>query len=412
MRIAVYWEQESWGGVDSHLLELLSQWPDPGDEFVLFCNRGNRGFDRIRPDLERLPQVRCVEVGSWSHNELVRRVRRFPAHIVGRAVLHVCQPLTFALTTWRLSRAFAGAGRFDLLLSDNGGYPGAWGCLAAIAAARRAGIPARVLLVHHEARRPAMFMGWYERVIDRLMRSAATAVACVSNATSRSLLVRRNLGTHAAVPRVIHNGIGGRRRNVTPLTGSRPLRSELGDDERLVGIVGRVERYKGHEDVILALARLQPDQRRRLKFVVIGAGEDAEINYLRQVAERVGVADRISFVGYIAGRSVDVIAQLDLLLMATRTFEGFGLTILEAIHSGIPVLATRVGAIPEFLNESIARLVNPCAPEELATALADFLANPEAWRRRAECAQTRTAHTGEAMAQEYRQLFVECMAVR
>ena len=411
MRVAIYWEQDSWGGVDTQLLELLSTWPVPDDEFVLFYNRGNAGFDRISQELEKLPYLRCVEVSSWSHIVLARRLKTVPGSAVLRYVLYVTQPITFLVMVWRLSRLFSRTGRFDLLLADNGGYPGARGNLSALLAAKRAGIGARVLLVHHEATRPAPFMGWFERCVDQVVTTAASAVVCVSYATRQSLLESRALCAETLRIRVIHNGMCPASSVHHPPPQAMALRQVLeARDELLIAVVGRVEPYKGHEDVIFALARLDPDRRRRLRLVVIGAGDDDEVARLRRLATRLLVDDRVSFVGYVPGRPVDLVAQLDLLIVATRSFEGFGLTLLEAMHVGTPVLATRVGAIPEFVDESTGRLVNPGAPQELATALDDFVSHPEAWRGRAVSARERVGKIETSMAREYRRLFVECIA--
>jgi len=410
MRIAIYWEQESWGGVDTHLLELLSNWPDPVDEFVLFYNVGNQGFERVRPYLERLRHVRCIGVLSCSHNELVRRFRTAPGYrFFLRYLIYGLRPLTFLMMARRLKRVFTEAGRFDLLLSDNGGYPGSLGCISALVAATQAGIGARVLLVHHEATRPAPFMGWFERYVDHVVTTQASVVACVSDATRQSLLERRTLDSHLVRFRIIHHGIVA----TTEAVERVDLRRLAGaaEDDLLIGIAGRVEAYKGHEDLIFALARLDAGARRRLKLLVIGTGEPEEQARLERLAVQMGVRDRVAFLGYCPGRPADFIAQLDLLVVATRGFEGFGLTILEAMQVGTPVLATRIGAIPEFVDESTGWLVAPGSPQELAEALNDFMRQRQEWQQRTARAQDRAKRLGSLMVREYHRLLAEAVAL-
>ena len=48
MKIIVFWEQSEWGGVDSHLEELLINWPEKKDEIDVIYNSGNEGFSRIK----------------------------------------------------------------------------------------------------------------------------------------------------------------------------------------------------------------------------------------------------------------------------------------------------------------------------------------------------------------------------
>ena len=72
--------------------------------------------------------------------------------------------------------------------------------------------------------------------------------------------------------------------------------------------------------------------------------------------------------------------------------------------------STRVGAVPEFVDENNGALVNPGSPLEMALALRDFLANRPAWQARAAHAQQRIRSDGNRMADEYHHLFAECLA--
>jgi glycosyltransferase involved in cell wall biosynthesis len=311
--------------VDTHLLELLSTWPDRQDEFVLFYNRGNPGFERIRPRLDKLSNVRQVPVFSLSG--LAMRLRGLPGYGALRVALYLSQPVTFICMVWRLSRLFAKAAAFDVLLADNGGYPGSRGCLGALLAARRTKVPVRILLVHHAATRPGLCMGWFERLVDGMVSDAASAIVCVSRATRQSLLDNRAFDAEEVRLRVVHNGLSAAGIEAPSTLNALNLRSELSmTDELLVAIVGRVEPYKGHEDAIFALARLRPDSSERLRLVVIGSGEEREVARLRRLASRLGVEGNVSFLGYVPGGSIALVSQLDLLLVATRSCAG-GLSI-------------------------------------------------------------------------------------
>lgn len=411
MRILIYWEQESWGGVDTHLLELLSTWPVVDDQFVLMVNKGNRGFARLRERFELLPYVRCVEVVSYSHNELNRRCRESGVFRHVSKLLHFLQPLTYWLSVRQLQRAFMQEGHFDLLLANNGGYPAAWGVICALESGARAGIGARLMLVHHAAVRAAPFMGWFEQLVDRRVSRLATAMICVSKATRQALLDRRWLDEESLRMRVIYNGI-----TIDSKPSAEPtynIRRTIGakPGDRLVGIAGRVSTYKGQEDLIFALARMTLTDRQTLQLVVIGSGDPPdELERLQRLATGLGVEKHVHFLGYVPGRAVDVIAQLDLLVVATRSFEGFGLTLIEAMCVGVPIVATTVGAIPEFVHSDIGVLVSPGAPSELAAALTDFVVNPHPWHQRAALAQQRLLLNKVDMAEEYRRLFMECLA--
>lgn len=405
MRVLVYWEQDSTGGVDTHLLELLAAWPNTQDEFVILHNEGNRGVERIRGELKKLPRVSLCAVRSFSFNERLRRIEGRLA----RRFAYLLQPLWHLLSVAPLRRAMQRLGDFDVLLSNNGGYPAAWGCLSALAAAHDAGIATRILLVHHAATRPNPFMAWFEQLVDREVMRLASAITCVSWATRQTLLDYRHFDAEKVRFRVIHNQIYPRRQGAATCADLRRI-AGVAPGEKLVGVVGRIEPYKGQEDMLFAIARLGEAQRRRLRLVLIGSSERVERERLCGIARQLGIADRVCFPGYIEGDPVDIIRQMDLLVVATRSFEGYGLTLAEAMLAGIPILSTRVGAVPEFVDESLGCLVPPSAPHDLALALDDFLERGGEWQQRARLAQQRVQNPGRDMATEYRRLFVECMA--
>lgn len=404
----MYWEQDSWGGVDSHLLELLSTWPQGADEFVLMVNTGNAGFHRLKDRYQALPNVQCVEVPSYAHNELNRRFRGNKFLKPFAKPLHFFQPLSYWFATRSLKNHFQLQGSFDLLLSDNGGYPAAWGTFCAVEAAACLGIKVRIMLVHHAAVSPAPFMGTFERYVDERMNRLVSTFVCVSSATRQALLQHRCIDIARVPVRVIHNGMGRNQIVNTSVVLNLRKAVDATPEEQLVGMVGRIASYKGHEDVIFALARMADRLRKRIKFVVVGTGvEPSDVEILRRKAVSLGVDKQVAFTGYVEGRPVDVIAQLDLLVVATRSFEGFGLTLMEAISVGVPVLATEVGAIPEFVTPNVGEIVPPNDPGAIAAALTEFLEQTPSWRERAQRAREAFNRSSVDMAAEYRQLFVE-----
>jgi len=98
-----------------------------------------------------------------------------------------------------------------------------------------------------------------------------------------------------------------------------------------------------------------------------------------------------------------------LLLSLTRTFEGFGLSIVEAMSVGTPVLATRVGAITEYLNQDNSKLIDASNIEQITNALNDFVTNKTTWDNKAEIAKNAIMKnfTSEIMAKNYLNHFIQ-----
>ena len=126
----------------------------------------------------------------------------------------------------------------------------------------------------------------------------------------------------------------------------------------------------------------------QLKFLIIGKGAEEEVSYLKSLMNREAVAEAVCFTGYVEGDSQSIIEQLDLMLVLTVDFEGFGLTLAEAMSVDVPVLATKVGAIPEFIfHEKNGFLINPRNKDELIIGLRNFLSNQKEWKERAKVAK-------------------------
>jgi phosphatidyl-myo-inositol dimannoside synthase len=120
----------------------------------------------------------------------------------------------------------------------------------------------------------------------------------------------------------------------------------------IVATVGRVQPYKGHRIVIEALARLEPELRARVLYVIAGTGPSAA--ELEAFAKAQGVLDRVKFLGYVPERDLpNVYRAADLhALLSERTasdVEGFGLVSLEAQACGVPALGSRSGGIEDAI---------------------------------------------------------------
>jgi glycosyltransferase involved in cell wall biosynthesis len=112
---------------------------------------------------------------------------------------------------------------------------------------------------------------------------------------------------------------------------------------------------------------------------------------MRAAAEEPGLRGRFRFLG---SRSdiPDFLASLDLFLLPTRA-DPFPVAVIEAMAAGLPIVASKVGGIPEMLSSpEIGRLVDPLAPESFAAAVREILALPD--RGKSMGAQARLSLTG------------------
>jgi len=161
--------------------------------------------------------------------------------------------------------------------------------------------------------------------------------------------------------------------------------SDVAPDAPLVGIVGRIQRVKGQTVFIDAVKRVLefvPDAR----FVVAGTGICELQDSLKRRAENLNVAHRIRFLGFMENVE-KLIASLDVGVVASVGSEASSRIIMEYMASGVPVVATCVGGIPEIIeNGRLGWLVEPGDCEKLARGIIGALLNRHASQEKAALA--------------------------
>jgi glycosyltransferase involved in cell wall biosynthesis len=249
--------------------------------------------------------------------------------------------------------------------------------------------------------------GWLIRLVDRLTLKWTHGIICCSEAVRRSVLSRIGGDGHqfTVIPFGVDVEQFGR--------ASAATRRELGlhDDGPVIGTVCRlVEPKKGLSVLLEAMSKLaQRVEKFRCQLVIVGEGPArADLESLR---DRLGLSGYVVFTG--TRRDVPrVLHALDVFVLPSL-FEGFGIAILEAMAAGKPVVATRVGGIPEFVMDGkTGLLVEPGNAAALAEAIESLLRDPERARamglRGRACALT--AFQVSTVVRRHEQVYEACLA--
>jgi glycosyltransferase involved in cell wall biosynthesis len=165
----------------------------------------------------------------------------------------------------------------------------------------------------------------------------------------------------------------------------------------VIGAVGRLAWEKGLDVLIRAMALLP-------KCRLVLAGEGPCRGSLEQLSRAIGVEERVAFVGLVDASWPEALG-LDVVAVPSRS-EGFGLTGVEAMRAGLPVVASDVGGIAEVLGRDGTVFVPPEDPEALAGALRALAAEPERRAALGRAGQAAVAgrYTVESMLERYRGL--------
>lgn len=239
-----------------------------------------------------------------------------------------------------------------------------------------------------------------------LLRKAARPLVGHYIAVSKDLAywLADTVGVDAARISQIYNGVDIAR--FKPHEGSRVRLGPPGfmrGSEFVIGSVGRMAEVKDFPTLIRAfvkLVKLVPNGRERLRLVIAGDGPT------RAQCEALLRSKKAEHLIWLAGESEDVpdlLRSFDLFALPSLG-EGISNTILEAMASGLPVIATHVGGNPELVEEGVTGLlVPPAEPDAMAQALLKYLENPLRIDIQGRTARLRaeTRFSLEAMAREY-----------
>lgn len=248
--------------------------------------------------------------------------------------------------------------------------------------------------------------GGKNRLYEWLQRRSLARFDAVV-AVSRPL--GRDLRDGGVPPERLHVVPNAWRPTAEPLDrGEARRRLDLPGDAFVVGWVGRLSREKGADVLLRALARLgdggdagppaggpgggsdggagSPEDR-AAGVVASVVGEGPQEAALRELAAELGLSGRVRFHGTIPG-AAELYRAFDVFALSSRT-EGTPVSLFEAMEAGVPVVAARVGGVPDVVTERHARLVPPEDPGALALALQEVRRDPEGAGERARRARRR-----------------------
>jgi sugar transferase (PEP-CTERM/EpsH1 system associated) len=245
------------------------------------------------------------------------------------------------------------------------------------------------------------------RLVRRLYRPFVHRYVALSGQLERYLVEAVGVPTERIAR--ICNGVDVQRFH--PTTSARaPLAGSPFNDPRyrIIGTVGRLQAIKDQTNLLRGFAELvtrHPGQTHDLRLILVGDGPmrgaiEAE------VAAR-GLADKVWLAGERADVA-DVMRSFDVFVLPSRA-EGISNTILEAMASGLPVVATDVGGNGELVEHGRTGLLVPASePQALAEALVAFTSSPERMTEAGQAARQRAVEqfSIERMVEQYQQLYL------
>lgn len=368
MKICVFTENYYKGGLDTFLVNLFNAWPDGNDDFTLVCNSNHPGLETIAArtivTIERYSRLFTSSVfmglseKKFTQWYLLKLFFRILYRILEYLVLFPWYCLSLC---WYFRRS-----DYDRLMVVNGGYPASLLCRSAAIAWRLAGKQARGLFnFHNSASPPAWYASYPENLIDKWVLDASSHMVTVSKNCLDSLESRVSFKGSPKL-KYIYNGISDP--NPSLISKEQLSGSGRGEKDMYCLMLATYEPRKGHFYLFDAFKRIIQEFP-YVRLLIYGFGLSEQKRLIMDRVKHQSLENNVVLNDFTS-QTADLIANARVLVVPSQTQESFGLTIIEAMASGTPVVTTDVGGMPEVLSGCQCGYVcSKDSPEEFANAV-------------------------------------------
>ena len=228
-----------------------------------------------------------------------------------------------------------------------------------------------------------------QRMIRRSLHRGDHVIA-VSHNTKNDLM--HHFEVDGSKIEVIHNGVEEVFRHRLPAEDLQRWLRDLGVTQPYLLFVGNPAKpHKNLDTVVQAYARARRMAQFDAPLICVGSRQGSEFK-IRQRANYLGIGDKVRLLGHVAQEALPAIYQGATLFLYPTLYEGFGLPVIEAMASGVPVITSNTSALKE-IAEGYAHLVDPLDLDGIAKAIAHLMGSPEA--------REKLARLGERRAEDF-----------
>lgn len=369
--ITIVWEQEEVGGVDSYLIYLLKSDFFSKLNVTIITNNNNEAINRLKNEL--------FNINFVIYKNFINKKFYF-IKIINQIFL----PIIFFFDIFKFRRILKKINS-DVILFQCGNYGYLRREQAAILSTVGLNIPVKTLVVHHACTKPPIFYSLIIKFIDFFIVKILSSLITVSYATKETFFYNSTLLDNGKLETVlIHNGVP-----ESNLIRENYLGSIINLDKTKIrlGMLSRMEDNKGFSDLLTAFSLLEKEIQENFVIIIVGKCKQKVLDKLKKIAKNLDIFDKVFFLDYVNISSEKILLSFDMFFSLTKTYEGFGLSLAEAMSAGTPSVSTNVGAIREFFDENCGKLVKPGDIAEISNAIYDFYKHRENWIKKASYAR-------------------------
>lgn len=238
-------------------------------------------------------------------------------------------------------------------------------------------------------------------VAEKIASYFVDEIVAVSNHVKENLIKYEKIPSHKIS--IIYNGTDfSPSKNPDVISAVRD-EFNIKPDEKVVGCVARLRPQKAYELFLKVAARIL-GQISNVKFLIVGDGE--EYNRLVNLCNYLGITSYVYFTG--ARADVERVISIFDVFLLTSLYEGMPICLLESMASGIPIVATAVGGVPELIQDGVSGfVVHSRDPDQIAERVIRLLSNDDLRIKMGRTGQRvyQTKFTAKKMVAQYTELY-------
>ena len=349
------------GGTEKILTDKIVNWNNQNDRLFLFCNNNHKGLKKIKKKVSKHAKLVIYSSNIFSPNSL--KSDNNILEIINKSIYYIFTCYVSMAIEFVIFKKLFIKYRIDKIFIHNGGWPAARMTRSALFASYNLKVKKIILVIHGIVRPHPFYIKFQENVIEKLIFRIGVKVVSVSQAGAKS--IERN--TFLPTPKVIYNG-------TKTVIKNRSLRSQLRIKKGTFVIlsVGNLDKNRGHSILIKSVSKII-NQIENVILLIAGNGFKKEKKSIQTLINKLKVKDKVKLLGFREDIP-DLIYLSSLIVNPVIFFESFGLTLIEAMSQGKPVIASSVGGIIEIVdNNKTGFLVESGSVEDLSNKILEIL---------------------------------------
>ena len=342
---------------------------------VLYYRKSSLYEEGLADRLDSLLSCKGLPLIALRRSKLPLAIRHnIFARVTLRLISIFLMPVTFILNAIMLATHFLSSGK-DIIIINNGGYPGSQGCLQAALISRLLGFRKIIMVVNNTAQPPKGFFKILSKLYDTMVFCSVNKI--ITGSLNTGLALRDTRGLESSKSQVIPNGINVGRFEAVHVA-SRRTKLFDGGDLINFSIIGLHEPRKGHLVLLKALKEVssrRPDLHHRIKVSIEGQGDLTEV--LEKFVDENDLSALVVFCKRVENIS-RFYMDTDILIHPSLFAEDLPNVISEAMSFGIPTIGSNIAGIPSQISDGInGFLLKPGDHIALSERMEMFLDNSE-----------------------------------